>query len=263
MDALGSSSCAFSQSPPTGRVRAYTWLGSSKRIHAAVALPGGSTATRGGESWNAVSRSVPGRQDLSVAASATAAVKPHTKRASATRRRRRAAGLGARMDRPSLFGVVVPYKSSERPGMARRNGAPFAPPPGCVPSNPPMARIVLRLLTLLALGCALVAAPPASAAGPDATANSLSRAMRSAGSASGAIAVDLDTGRTLYQLRPDTARIPASVEKLYTTSTALLRLGPEETLSTAVLGEAPIAEDGTLTGNLFLRGGGDPTFGTS
>jgi serine-type D-Ala-D-Ala carboxypeptidase/endopeptidase (penicillin-binding protein 4) len=126
-----------------------------------------------------------------------------------------------------------------------------------------MARIVLRLLTLLALAGALVAAPPAAAAGPEATANALSRAMRSASAASGAIAVDLDTGQTLYQLRPDAARIPASVEKLYTTSTALLRLGPEETLSTTVLGETAIAEDGTLAGNLYLRGGGDPTFGTS
>jgi D-alanyl-D-alanine carboxypeptidase/D-alanyl-D-alanine-endopeptidase (penicillin-binding protein 4) len=126
-----------------------------------------------------------------------------------------------------------------------------------------MARIVARLITLLALAGALVAAPSAAAAGPDATARALSRAMGAASAASGAIAVDLDTGQTLYQLRPDTPRMPASVEKLYTTSTALLRLGPEETLSTTVLGEAPIAEDGTLTGNLYLRGGGDPTFGTS
>ena len=104
-----------------------------------------------------------------------------------------------------------------------------------------MARIVLRPVTLLALACALVAAPPATAAGPETTANALARAMRSAGAASGAIAVDLDTGSTLYQLRADTPRIPASVEKLYTSSTALLRLGPEETLSTTVLGESAIA----------------------
>jgi D-alanyl-D-alanine carboxypeptidase/D-alanyl-D-alanine-endopeptidase (penicillin-binding protein 4) len=126
-----------------------------------------------------------------------------------------------------------------------------------------MARTVLRPITLLALACALVAASPAAAAGPDATANALARSMRSAGAASGAIAVDLDTGSTLYQLRPDAARIPASVEKLYTTSTALLRLGPEGTLTTTVLGEVPIGEDGTLAGNLYLRGSGDPTFGTS
>ena len=126
-----------------------------------------------------------------------------------------------------------------------------------------MARTVLRPVTLVALACALVAAPPATAAGPEATANALARSMRSAGAASGAIAVDVDSGQTLYALRADTARIPASVEKLYTTSTALLRLGPEETLGTTVLGEVPIGEDGTLAGNLYLRGGGDPTFGPS
>jgi D-alanyl-D-alanine carboxypeptidase/D-alanyl-D-alanine-endopeptidase (penicillin-binding protein 4) len=87
--------------------------------------------------------------------------------------------------------------------------------------------------------------------------------MRAASAASGAIAVDLDTGSTLFALRPDNARMPASVEKLYTTSTALLRLGPEEALTTTVLGETAIAEDGTLAGNLYLRGGGDPTFGTT
>jgi D-alanyl-D-alanine carboxypeptidase/D-alanyl-D-alanine-endopeptidase (penicillin-binding protein 4) len=124
-----------------------------------------------------------------------------------------------------------------------------------------MARTVWRLLALLALVCALIGAPPASAAGPEATANALARQMRAASAASGALAVDLDTGRTLFSLRPDNARIPASVEKLYTTSTALLRLGPEETLTTTVLGETAIAEDGTLAGNLYLRGGGDPTFG--
>lgn len=126
-----------------------------------------------------------------------------------------------------------------------------------------MARIVSRLVALLALACALVTAAPAAAAGPDATANALARHMRAAGAASGALAVDLDTGRTLYALRPDDARMPASVEKLYTTSTALLRLGPEETLTTTALGEMAIAEDGTLAGNLYLRGGGDPTFGTA
>jgi D-alanyl-D-alanine carboxypeptidase/D-alanyl-D-alanine-endopeptidase (penicillin-binding protein 4) len=86
--------------------------------------------------------------------------------------------------------------------------------------------------------------------------------MRLASPASGALAVDLDSGRTLVAVRPDTPRIPASVEKLYTSSTALLRLGPEETLTTTALGEVAIAEDGTLDGNLYLRGGGDPTFGT-
>jgi serine-type D-Ala-D-Ala carboxypeptidase/endopeptidase (penicillin-binding protein 4) len=93
--------------------------------------------------------------------------------------------------------------------------------------------------------------------------SALQRQMRLASPASGALAVDLDNGQTLFAVRPDVPRIPASVEKLYTTSTALLRLGPEETLQTTALGESAIAADGTVTGNLYLHGGGDPTFGTA
>jgi D-alanyl-D-alanine carboxypeptidase/D-alanyl-D-alanine-endopeptidase (penicillin-binding protein 4) len=57
-------------------------------------------------------------------------------------------------------------------------------------------------------------------------------------------------------------RIPASVEKVYTTSTALLRFGPNATLTTSVRGIGSVAADGTWTGTLFLVGGGDPTFGS-
>jgi D-alanyl-D-alanine carboxypeptidase/D-alanyl-D-alanine-endopeptidase (penicillin-binding protein 4) len=124
-----------------------------------------------------------------------------------------------------------------------------------------MARSTPRHITLLALVCALVAAPPATAAGPASTASALQRQMRLASAASGALAVDLDTGQTLFSVRADTPRMPASVEKLYTTSTALLRLGPEERLTTTALGETAIDADGTLAGNLYLRGSGDPTFG--
>ena len=57
--------------------------------------------------------------------------------------------------------------------------------------------------------------------------------------------------------------MPASVEKLYTTAGALLRYGPEGTLTTRVLATALPDETGTITGDLVLRGGGDPTLGTA
>ena len=43
---------------------------------------------------------------------------------------------------------------------------------------------------------------------------------------SGAYVRDLDTGATLFARGENIARPPASVEKLYTSATALLRLGP-------------------------------------
>ena len=86
--------------------------------------------------------------------------------------------------------------------------------------------------------------------------------MRQAGRYSGAYVVDLTANRTLYSKNANTNRLPASVEKLYTTTTVLKRFGPGATLTTAVLGVGTQV-GGTFTGTLYLRGGGDPTFGSS
>ena len=76
---------------------------------------------------------------------------------------------------------------------------------------------------------------------------------------SGAYVVDLGSGQEIYARKPDVDRMPASVEKLYTTAGALLRYGPEGRLTTQVLATALPDETGTITGDLVLRGGGDPT----
>ncbi|MGH2888440.1 MAG: D-alanyl-D-alanine carboxypeptidase/D-alanyl-D-alanine endopeptidase [Solirubrobacteraceae bacterium] len=90
----------------------------------------------------------------------------------------------------------------------------------------------------------------------------LNRGMRQAGAYSGAYVLDLTTGRTLYAHHANTGRMPASVEKLYTTTTALQRFGPDATLTTSLLGTGQL-RGGTYTGTLYLRGGGDPTFGSA
>jgi D-alanyl-D-alanine carboxypeptidase/D-alanyl-D-alanine-endopeptidase (penicillin-binding protein 4) len=77
-----------------------------------------------------------------------------------------------------------------------------------------------------------------------------------------AYVVDLADGQPLYAHDANTPRLPASVEKLYTTTTALLRFGPSARLETTVL-SAGSERDGTYTGTLYLRGGGDPTFGSA
>ena len=79
----------------------------------------------------------------------------------------------------------------------------------------------------------------------------------------GALVVDTDTGQTLFSADPTVGRIPASVEKLYTTTTALFTFGPDATLSTAVLGAGTLGPGGVWKGTLYLRGGGDPTFGSA
>jgi D-alanyl-D-alanine carboxypeptidase/D-alanyl-D-alanine-endopeptidase (penicillin-binding protein 4) len=88
----------------------------------------------------------------------------------------------------------------------------------------------------------------------------LTKEMRHAGGFSGILVRDLDTGRTLFSSKADVARVPASVQKLFTTSAALLRFGPDATLPTTVAGSGILDPDGVWRGNLYLHGGGDPTF---
>src|ERR1044071_4394425 len=87
--------------------------------------------------------------------------------------------------------------------------------------------------------------------------------MARAGAYSGAYAVDLGTGAELYANKADVGRMPASVNKLYTTAGALLRYGADGRLTTTVLSAGLPDASGTITGNLVLRGGGDPTFNSA
>jgi D-alanyl-D-alanine carboxypeptidase/D-alanyl-D-alanine-endopeptidase (penicillin-binding protein 4) len=121
----------------------------------------------------------------------------------------------------------------------------------------------------LALLLAVLIGAPAAAAAPSLPAAArahlraiLAAEMSRAGPKSGALVLDLAGGRELYSLRPDAPRAPASVEKLYTTATALARFGPSATLKTAVVGVGTADDRGVWHGDLYLRGGGDPTFGS-
>ena len=120
---------------------------------------------------------------------------------------------------------------------------------------------MLHLIAALLVAAALAPAA-AQAAGPSATRSALASQMRSAGGGSGALAVDLDSGRQIFASRPDTARTPASVNKLFTTSTALSLYGVDGHLTTRALGDVGVDPGGVLIGNLYLRGGGDPSFGS-
>jgi D-alanyl-D-alanine carboxypeptidase/D-alanyl-D-alanine-endopeptidase (penicillin-binding protein 4) len=120
-----------------------------------------------------------------------------------------------------------------------------------------------RLAAAIALVCALAAPAGAQALTPAGLQAKLTREMRIMGARGSAYVLDLQTGQPLFRWRADTARPPASVEKLYTTSTALLRLGPDTTFDTEVLSDVPVTPDGTLDGDVWLRGGGDPTLSTT
>jgi D-alanyl-D-alanine carboxypeptidase/D-alanyl-D-alanine-endopeptidase (penicillin-binding protein 4) len=123
-------------------------------------------------------------------------------------------------------------------------------------------RVSTWVLVAAVLGAAgLLPQSAAAAANPQrALTRALQKGLGQAGRSSGAYVEDLTTGQTLFSERASTARLPASVEKLYTTSTALSRFGPNANFLTRVFGVGRIS-DGTFTGTLYLKGGGDPTFG--
>src|SRR5215213_1605518 len=90
----------------------------------------------------------------------------------------------------------------------------------------------------------------------------LAAQMAQGPAAAGAYVVDLGDGHVVFDERSVAKRLSASVTKLYTTATALLELGPRARLSTRVL--ATGRRSGTTwRGDLYLRGGGDFTFGTA
>jgi D-alanyl-D-alanine carboxypeptidase/D-alanyl-D-alanine-endopeptidase (penicillin-binding protein 4) len=118
-----------------------------------------------------------------------------------------------------------------------------------------MRRAVLTLLAVLFL-------LPAGVAQADLK-SSLGRYMSLAGSRSGAYVYDISAHKPVFAWRAGTPRILASNTKLFTSATALARFGTDGTLGTQVLGDGQLDEGGIWRGNLYLRGGGDPTFGSS
>lgn len=117
---------------------------------------------------------------------------------------------------------------------------------------------------LLALSAPVAAAAAAKQAGigPTALTATLAHQMKIAGRDSGAYVYDITTGKALYSQRASEPHPPASVEKLYTSTTALMKMGPSAVLSTTVYGSGHMKPGGVWEGNIYLRGGGDPTFGS-
>jgi serine-type D-Ala-D-Ala carboxypeptidase/endopeptidase (penicillin-binding protein 4) len=123
----------------------------------------------------------------------------------------------------------------------------------------------------------LVAAIGLAASSPPAAGVPASKSFSSAGVAAklGRLTANAGPGTGVYVFDPELAeghvlfadgegerRILASNTKLFTTSTALDRLGPDTRLVTSVWAGGAVS-GGTLNGSLYLVGDGDPTFGKS
>ena len=118
---------------------------------------------------------------------------------------------------------------------------------------------MLRALTAVVAVLAVLA-PAANAA--TTIESRLSRAMAGAGGSSGAYFMDAETDERLFSRRGATRRSLASNTKIFTSAALLGRLGPDATLATTLVGTGKLRSSGRWDGNLYLRGGGDPTFGS-
>lgn len=73
---------------------------------------------------------------------------------------------------------------------------------------------------------------------------------------------NLENGRVTCGLNPSGMRSLASNTKIFTTATALARLGPQHRFGTRLFAAGRIDRKGTLHGSLYLKGGGDPALGS-
>ncbi len=119
----------------------------------------------------------------------------------------------------------------------------------------------LLLTAALVLGLALFPTPAAGA-----VADVIDATLRSTGFSGEGAAVyiwDLDTATPIYELNPAVPLAPASNLKLVTSVAAVFSWGFDHRFRTELYApETPPDADGVLSGNIHLRGRGDPTLST-
>lgn len=120
--------------------------------------------------------------------------------------------------------------------------------------------------SLLALALLAGAAPAPAPAPPDAALSNEIDRLIDGGDAERAFwgiqIRDVDTGEVLYEHNPRRPFLPASNQKLLTTSTALDALGAGHRYKTTLYFDGEV-DGSVLRGTLMIEGSGDPTFGSS
>lgn len=78
----------------------------------------------------------------------------------------------------------------------------------------------------------------------------------------GIAVMDMKSKKLVAVHQPNLALIPASSMKTIVTASALAILGPDFTYTTEVYIQGQLNQEGTLNGNLVIKGSGDPTLGS-
>lgn len=73
---------------------------------------------------------------------------------------------------------------------------------------------------------------------------------------------NLDSSKVIQNYNAEKAMVPASTMKVISTATALLVLGDSFRYNTKLEYDGVIDSNGTLIGNIYITGSGDPTFGS-
>ncbi|SDP43020.1 D-alanyl-D-alanine carboxypeptidase / D-alanyl-D-alanine-endopeptidase (penicillin-binding protein 4) [Actinopolyspora xinjiangensis] len=123
----------------------------------------------------------------------------------------------------------------------------------------------MRRALVLLVGFTVLLAVPGAASPVGSTRSSLRADLdrilsdsRLEGASVGVVVRDPATDRILYRRSPHRRLVPASNAKLFTSVAALEALGPDFRFRTGVL-TTGMRRGGVLLGDLYLRGGGDPT----
>jgi len=74
--------------------------------------------------------------------------------------------------------------------------------------------------------------------------------------------IDVESGRLLASYEPERSLSPASNLKVLATASALALLGPGYRFQSSLEYDGELSRDGVLSGNLYLRGYGDPSLGS-
>lgn len=119
-----------------------------------------------------------------------------------------------------------------------------------------------RAAILLVALCAVVLLSAGSAQASRACDQMRDWLNQGGGAASGLLVVEVESGDVVCAADSQRPRPLASNMKLFTTATALSRLGPDARIPTKVFSDGRVDATGTLHGSLYLQGGGDPALGT-
>lgn len=75
--------------------------------------------------------------------------------------------------------------------------------------------------------------------------------------------MDVTAGKPILEHNIHKPLLPASLQKLVTTSTAIMMLGNDHQYETLLQHDGTVDRRGVLRGNLYIKGSGDPSFGSS